>query len=222
MNMKQVDKPRARQAIAEFLQALGLWDETLKDTPARVTDAFVDELLAGHHINLADLIQSGSEAVRGPSDPVLIENLNVATVCPHHLLVAQGKALVAYVPGSRLLGLGTVAQLVDACSRRLVFQEQIAHQVTGALMQHLGAQGAFCRIQLSHACLGARGSHQAEAMVTTWSAVGKLSDPALLETVLGRFLVGPGQDEAVLPHDDDDDGVSQVHNLPPEGGPLTS
>lgn len=219
--MKQADKPRARQAIADFLQALGLWDEALKDTPARVTDAFVDELLSGHDINLADLIHSGSEVLHGPSDPVLIENLNVATVCPHHLLVAQGKALVAYIPGPKLLGLGTVAKLVDACSRRLIFQEQIAHQVTGALMQHLGAQGAFCRLQLSHACLGARGSHQADATVTTWSAAGKLSDPGILETVLGRFLVGPGQDEELLAHDDDDD-VSQVHNLPPEGGPNPS
>jgi len=214
--MKQVDKPKARQAIADFLQALGLWGEDLKDTPARVTDAFVDELLAGHNIDLSDLIRSGSEVLRGPSDPVLVENLNVATVCPHHLLVAQGKALVAYIPGTKLLGLGTVAKLVDACSRRLIFQEQIAHHVTGALMEHLGAEGAFCRVQLSHACLGARGSHQADATVTTWSAVGKLSDPGILETVLGRFLVGPGQEETAL---DDDEDVSRVHNLPPEGGP---
>lgn len=213
--MIHVDKQRARRAIAEFLEALGLRGDGLADTPARVTDAFADELLCGYSVDIGELIRGASESLSGPSDPVLVENLNVATVCPHHLLVAQGKALVAYVPGARLLGLGGVAKLVDACSRRLIFQEQIAHSVTQALTEHLGAQGAFCRLQLNHACLGARGSHQADALVTTWSAVGALSDPSLLETVLGRFLVD--QTRAPEPVDlDDADDVSRVHNLPPD------
>ncbi len=216
--MSKVDKERARAAIGEFLKALGLGQAALTDTPARVTDAFADELLRGYSVDVPKLIVEGSELVDGSHDPVLVDDLQVASVCPHHLLVAQGRALVAYVPGSRLLGLGAIAHLVDAFSRRLIFQEQIAGLVTDALMTHLGARGAFCRIQLNHACMGARGAHQAGASVTSWSGRGQLEDPALLETVLGRFLVEPDAPPGARSGSDDED-VSRVHNLPPDEDP---
>jgi GTP cyclohydrolase I len=193
---------------------------SLTETPARVTDAFADELLSGYALDLPSLILEGSEEISSPHDPVLIDNIAVSTVCPHHMLVAQGKALVAYVPGPRILGLGAVARVVDACSRRLVFQEQIAGAVADALMNHLGAVGAFCRIQLSHACMGARGAHQADATVTTWAGRGALQDPSLLETVLGRFLVEPAPNGSESKVDEDEEEeVSRVHNLPPEEDP---
>ncbi len=211
-SMNQVDKERARAAIAEFLQALGLGHVAATDTPARVTDAFADELLSGYSVDIEAMIAEASESISSPHDPVLVDNLEVSTVCPHHLLVAQGKALVAYVPGERILGLGAVARLVDACSRRLIFQEQIAGAVTDALMTHLGAVGAFCRIQLHHACMGARGAHQPEAVVTTWAGRGALEDPSLLETILGRFLVEPEAESGP----ESEEGISRVHNLPPD------
>lgn len=219
-----VDRERARNAIKEFLAALGHDGPQFAHTPARVTDAFVDELLIGHGIDIKQLINEGSEATTVPHDAILIDNLNVSTVCPHHLLIAQGKALVAYVPNGRILGLGTVAKLVDALCRRLVFQEQIAGDIAQALMEHLGARGAFCRLQLNHACLGARGAHQADAHVTTWAGLGTMLDPTLLETVLGRFLIEPGdahapQQSTLLNEVDDVDDVSQVHNLPSDVPP---
>lgn len=218
--MKSVDKDRARRAMAEFLSALGLEGPELASTPARVTDAYADELLSGYGVDLAELIVQGSEPVLVPHDPILIDQLHVATVCPHHLLVAQGKALVAYIPGARILGLGAVARLVDACSRRLVFQEQIASHVADALMDHLGARGAFCRIQLNHACLGARGAQQTQAQVTTWAGRGDLKDPALLEMVLGRFLVEPDDVFAqAAGTDEEDNDVSRVHHFPPDQDP---
>ena len=219
--MDEVDKERARRAIADFLEALGFAEAARSDTPSRVTDAFCDELLSGYRVDVAKLIAEGSEKVEDPHDPVLIDNLSVSTVCPHHLLVAQGKALVAYVPGERILGLGSVARLVQAFSQRLVFQEQIAGHVAEALMTHLGARGAFCRIQLNHACLAARGARETDAPVTSWAGRGTLRDPGLLETVLGRFLVEPdtNRGESLLEEEDEEEDVSRVHNLPPEEDP---
>jgi len=184
----KVDRARAEAAMAEFLKALGHDDTSLEETPARVTAAYADELLSGYSVDLKELILEGSEPVAQPADPVVLDGISLATVCPHHLLVASGKALVAYVPGERVLGLGTIARLVNACSRRLVLQEQIAQSVTRALLDYAGAQGAFCRLSLDHACLQTRGAHEPDARATTWSGLGTLQDPSDLELVLGRSL----------------------------------
>lgn len=190
-----IDRKRAEAAMSEFLQALGLKGPELAETPARVTAAYADELLAGYQVDVRQLIVEGSELIVRPSDPVIVDGIRTATVCPHHFLVAEGSALVAYVPGERVLGLGVVARLVNACSRRLALQEEIAGQVADALMEHAGARGAFCRLQFNHACLRARGATQSSAEVITWAGRGSLENPTLLETVLGRFITGQTDEE---------------------------
>jgi GTP cyclohydrolase I len=183
-----VDRPRAEAAIREFLLALGHEMPSVAETAERVTAAYCDELLSGYSVDLSRLILEGSEETSGSTDPVALDEISLATVCPHHLLVAQGTAFVAYVPGTRILGLGTIARLVNAVSRRLILQEQIASDVVHALMEQAGAKGAFCRIVLDHACLQARGALQSQARATTWSGAGEFEDPGNLERVLGRSL----------------------------------
>ena len=94
------------------------------------------------------------------------------------MIPALGTAAVVYLPGERLLGLGTLAALVDACARRLTMQEQIGQAVVDALMGATGARGAVCEIELRHACLCARGARQARATVRTLAAAGDLAQPA--------------------------------------------
>jgi GTP cyclohydrolase I len=96
-----------------------------------------------------------------------------------------GRAQVVYRPGTRLLGLGTIARLVDACSRRLALQEAIANDVVRALMTHAGARGAYAELTLTHGCLSARGACQSRARATTFSLVGELSETEVL-LALGR------------------------------------
>jgi GTP cyclohydrolase IA len=184
-----VDRPAAERAIADFLRALGhdpAKEAELGQTPALVAAAYADELLAGYRVDLRALLADGSP-VRD-SGIVVIDQIGVTAVCPHHLLPAIGRATVAYRPGQRVLGLGTVARLVDACGRRLVLQEQIAHDVVGALVELGGARGAFCRVTLRHGCLSARGARENEAAVVTQAAAGDLALPAAsgeLELALG-------------------------------------
>jgi GTP cyclohydrolase IA len=183
------DRKRAQEAMRAFLTALGQADGDIEATAERVTSAYLDELLVGYSVDIPSLVRDGSEPVSdGASDPVVIDGIETATVCPHHLLVAQGRALVAYVPGDRLLGLGTVARLVDACSRRFTLQEEIAGSVTRALMEHAHAKGAFCRVVLDHACLRTRGALQSGARTITFQGAGSMEDMSQLEFVLGRKL----------------------------------
>jgi GTP cyclohydrolase I len=172
-----VDRQAADVAIRDFLRALGLdpGDPLLAGTPERVTSAFADDLLAGYAVDLGALVEDGSEPNPSESgDLVLIEDIAVATVCPHHLMPAMGTACVAYLPGRRLLGLGTVSRIVDACARRLALQERIGRDVVDVLMHRARAEGAYCELTLVHSCLSARGAHRERARVTTMACAGKL------------------------------------------------
>src|SRR6185295_12281255 len=117
-----IDYPAAERAVSEFLRALGhdpASNPELAETPALVTEAFARDLLSGYAVDLDELIRTGSsqnadaERSTGSRNWVVVRNVAVATVCPHHLLPALGKGTVVYEPGSLLLGLGTIARIVD-------------------------------------------------------------------------------------------------------------
>ena len=178
-----VDLKSAERAITEFLRALGYdpgGNPELRETPARVARAFADELLSGYQVDIEGLVRDGS--IEGPHHPgsgiVLVREIAVATLCPHHLMPSLGTATVAYLPGARLLGVGTLARLVDAYARRLSMQESLGQNVVDALMRYGGALGAYCKIGLVHGCLSARGAGQSGADVHTVATAGELSGGA--------------------------------------------
>lgn len=191
-----VDREAAERAIAQFLAALGHEvgsDPELSDTPARVVDAFAGDLLAGYDVDVARLVADGSVSKNGDDHSlVAVRDIAISTLCPHHLLIAMGTATVAYHPGVRLLGLGTVAALVDAYCRRLTLQEAIGHNVVQALMRHAGARGAWCRIELRHTCLGARGPRQSGATVETVASAGTLAAPGAIAALALSRSPGTG------------------------------
>jgi len=189
-----VDRAAAARAIGDFLKALGFDPGThadLTDTPERVTEAFADDLLRGYDVNVRDLLRKGScEAPAATkSGPVAVTGIAIATTCPHHLLPALGRASVVYLPGATLLGIGTLTALVDAFARRLTLQEAIGQNVVSALIEHAGARGAYCELELEHGCLRARGEQQASAVVRSSARAGEFSSAAALTEIalaLGR------------------------------------
>jgi len=182
-----VDIAAAERGIETFLRALGydLDDPELSGTPARVAEAYSSDLLAGEGVDLDVLVHEGSAPLSAPVGLVVVRGLAITTVCPHHLLPALGTAAIGYLPGERLLGLGTFARLVDAASRRLTLQEGIGDRVVSALMNRAGALGAFCQIELLHGCLAARGPRRPEARMMTLARAGVLEDAAALIAALG-------------------------------------
>ncbi|HEX3850875.1 MAG TPA: GTP cyclohydrolase I [Polyangiaceae bacterium] len=175
-----VDRAAAARAIRDFLKALGFDPEQhpdLTETPQRVTEAFTDDLLSGHRVDIAELLAKGScdAPAAAKLGPVAVSEISVATVCPHHLLPALGVAHVVYLPGASLLGIGTVTALVDAFARRLTLQEAIGENVVTALMEHAGARGAYCELVLEHSCLRARGERQTGALVRSSARAGALA-----------------------------------------------
>ena len=173
-----IDRDAAARAIDAFLRALGHdpSSEELRETGARVAEAWDQDLLAGEAVDVPALLLAESfPAPSGGGDTlVVLRDASTATMCPHHLLPALGTATVAYVPGDRVAGLGTLARVVDAFARRLTLQERIGEAIADALTTSLGARGVAVSLRMRHACLAARGERQA-AWVETLSTRGVLA-----------------------------------------------
>src|SRR5258708_6926760 len=187
-----VDRRAAARAIEDFLRALG-HEPTgdLEGTGERVADAWADDLLEGEAIDAAAVLREGSIAIDAEgAGLVVVRDLAVTTMCPHHLLPAHGTGLIAYLPGDRLAGIGTLAHVLDALSRRLTLQERIGADVVALLARELGARGALCRLALTHSCLIARGERKAGAVVETIAVSGTFAhaspDRDLAFAALGR------------------------------------
>jgi GTP cyclohydrolase IA len=181
-----MDREAAARAIDAFLRALGRdpgREPELAGTGERVARAWADELLAGYAVDADALL--AENVLAGTSELVVVRDLPVATICPHHLLPSTGLATVAFAPGDRLVGVGAVARLVDAFARRLALQEQLGEQVVRALEKHLRPRWVACRIVLSHACMVARGERTHGARVETVATRGDAADLALIHGALG-------------------------------------
>ncbi len=103
---------------------------------------------------------------------ILLKDIEMYSMCEHHMLPFFGKAHVAYLPGKKLLGVSKLARLVEAYSRRLQIQERIGRQVTNFLMEHAKANGAACIIEASHMCIQMRGIQKQNSVMVTSSMEG--------------------------------------------------
>jgi GTP cyclohydrolase I len=169
------DRQRAARAIEEFLRALDYDIQgELAETGTRVADAWVDELVAGERIDATKVLERGAiDLGPGPHGSVVLRDVRVATMCPHHLLPAHGRATVGYLPGRRVAGIGVIAQVVEALARRLTLQETLGREIARAIQDGLFAEGAFCRLALIHTCFTTRGENQHGAVIDTLSLQGR-------------------------------------------------
>jgi GTP cyclohydrolase I len=181
-----MDRQAAARAIDAFLRALGRDPDRevdLQGTGARVTAAYADELLAGYTVDVDALLSQNVFA--GHSELVVVRDLPLSTLCPHHLMPATGVATVAFAPDEHLVGVGTVARVVDAFARRLALQEQIGERAVAALQKHLAPRWVGCRIAMSHACMTTRGERTHGARVETVALAGGDVDDAAFYAALG-------------------------------------
>jgi GTP cyclohydrolase IA len=171
-----VDKQAAARAIEAFLKALGrdpAQDAELAETGNRVANAFADDLLDGYRVDVEALVAGNT--IHGRTELVVARDLSVATVCPHHLMVASGLATVAFAPDEKLIGVGTLAAVVDAFAHRLTLQERVGEQVVAAIARGIAPRWVACKLVLSHACMTARGERKHGARIETFAYAG---DPA--------------------------------------------
>lgn len=139
--------------------------EGLLETPQRIVRAW-QEIFQGYKQDPGELLTVFSSD--GYSQIVLLKDIEIFSMCEHHMLPFFGKAHVAYIPNGKIVGISKLARLVELYSRRLQIQERIGEQVVNALMQHLAPAGCACIIEAVHMCMRMRGvSKQNSTMVTS-------------------------------------------------------
>ena len=156
--------------------------EGIVETPNRIVRMW-DEIFCGYKQDPADLLTTF--AADGYDQIVLLKDIELYSICEHHMLPFYGKAHVAYIPNGKVIGISKLARLVNIFARRMQIQERIGDQVTGALMHHLEPKGAACIIEASHMCLRMRGVAKQNSTMVTSSMRGAFMDkPAAREELM--------------------------------------
>jgi GTP cyclohydrolase IA len=139
--------------------------EGLLHTPGRVADSF-RFLLSGYQRNVADVI-NGAVYAEAYEEMVLVRDIDVYSLCEHHLLPFYGKAHVAYLPRGRIVGLSKLPRIVDVFARRLQVQERLTTQIANALDEALDPYGVAVVIDASHLCMMMRGVEKQNSRTVT-------------------------------------------------------
>jgi GTP cyclohydrolase I len=181
-----VDRPRAEAAIRELLFAIGEDPdrEGLRDTPARVAKSY-EELVSGLDQDPAEVLTAVFEV--GHDELVLVKDIEMWSMCEHHLVPFFGVAHVGYIPtdGGRVTGLSKLARVVDVFARRPQVQERLTTDIADALIEHLNPRGVIVVIEAEHLCMTMRGVRKGGAKTITSAVRGQLRDPATRAEAMG-------------------------------------
>jgi GTP cyclohydrolase IA len=168
-----VDLDRIEAAVREILIAIGEDPDRdgLRRTPARVARAYA-ELFAGLRVDPSDVLSTAFEADH--DELVLVRDIEVFSLCEHHLLPFHGVAHIGYIPGEngRITGLSKLARLVDVFARRPQVQERLTAQIADLLDAELKPRGVIAVLECEHMCMAMRGIQKAGSRTVTSAVRG--------------------------------------------------
>ena len=150
--------------------------EGLQDTPHRAAKA-LQFLTQGYSVNPNDVVR-GALFTSDNSEMVLLRDIELFSLCEHHLLPIIGKCHVGYLPKGKIIGLSKIPRIVDMFARRLQVQETLTMQIAECLMEVTGAFGVGVVIEAKHLCMVARGVEKTNVLVKTSSMLGAFRNSA--------------------------------------------
>lgn len=163
-------------AYASIIAAVGedLERPGLKDTPARAAKAF-RYLCKGYEEDL-DTIVNGAIFPSDNDEMVIVKDIELYSLCEHHLLPFIGKVHVAYLPSGKVLGLSKIARIVDMYARRMQIQENLTKQIADAVQQVTDARGVGVIIEARHMCMMMRGVEKQNSVMKTSIMLGRFRE----------------------------------------------
>ncbi len=185
------DHDRAEAAVRELLAAIGEDPdrEGLRETPARVARAYA-ELTQGLRMRPEDVLTTTFDI--GHDEIVLVRDIELWSMCEHHLVPFTDVAHVGYIPAEtgKITGLSKLARLVDLYAKRPQVQERLTTQIADALMGILEARGVIVVIEAEHLCMTMRGVRKAGARTITSAIRGSMHNAATRSEAMSLIMHG--------------------------------
>ncbi len=171
-----LDKEKLKKLYSQILTEIGEdpTREGLRETPRRVAGA-LEFLTAGYHQDVEQVV-NGAIFESDSSEMVVVKNIELYSMCEHHLLPFFGKCHVGYIPNGKVIGLSKVARIVDVFARRLQIQENLTKQIAETIQQHTEALGVAVVIEAQHLCMMMRGVEKQNSVMVTSAVLGELHD----------------------------------------------
>ncbi len=185
--IERYDAESTRQLAENYRNILKLLGEDperegLLDTPVRVAKA-IQFLTSGYDINPTDIL-SKARFKEEYKQMVIVKDIEVYSICEHHMIPFFGKAHVAYIPNGYITGLSKIARVVDAYARRLQVQERMTTQIRDCIQETLQPLGVAVVIEARHLCMMMRGIKKQNSVTTTSAFTGEfLKEPTRQEFI---------------------------------------
>jgi GTP cyclohydrolase IA len=188
------NKERVAKLIKELLVELGEDParEGLAKTPMRVAEA-LKYLTSGYHADVQQLI---NEAIfeQETSSMVVVKDIEIYSLCEHHMLPFYGRCHIGYIPRGRVFGISKLARLVNMYARRLQIQERLTEQIAYAIKDSINADGVGVMIEARHLCMMMRGVEKQNSMFVTSSVLGVFRSNAATREEFLSILSKPKAD----------------------------
>ena len=182
---KEPDQKRIAALVKSLLKELGE-DPTrdgLKKTPERVAKSLT-YLTRGYRQNVKTVV-NGATFASGTNHMVILKNIELYSMCEHHLLPFFGSCAIGYISQGKVLGVSKLARIVDMYARRLQIQERLTEQIADAVMKEADAEGVGVVIRAKHLCMMMRGVEKQNSEMVTSAVLGSFRSD---EKVRGEFL----------------------------------
>jgi len=170
-----MDAERIKKAVRELLLSIGEDPdhEQFQQTPGFVSESY-HEFFKGIGV---DPVQFLDETFPAEStDLVMLKDIELVSICEHHLLPFTGVAHVAYLPGGKIIGLGRIAKVVETLAARPQLQENLGNEIADAIEAGLSPKGVLVVLEAKHQCVASRGARQPEVETVTSSARGVMQE----------------------------------------------
>ncbi len=170
--LKQPDQIRLAQLVREILAELGENPdrEGLLKTPERVAKALAT-LTQGYRQTPQDVL-NGAVFQSAANNMVIVRDIEIYSLCEHHLLPFYGRCHVGYIADGHVVGLSKIARIVDCYARRLQIQERLTEEIAHAIQEITGAEGVGVVMSCAHLCMMMRGVEKQNALTVTSSVLG--------------------------------------------------